>query len=89
MKEDLDLNKDYLNDIETMTKRISIINNEIETISKQQENKKKSIDILQKYHHIDSLNKVIIDEFIDKIYIGNYDNKSKTRDIDIVWDLEF
>ena len=83
------LTKDYLDDIETMTKRISIINNEIESISKQQENKKKSIDILKKYHHIDSLNKVIIDEFIDKIYIGNYDNESKTRDIDIVWDLEF
>ena len=43
----------------------------------------------QKHAISDILNKVIIDEFVDKIYIGNFDKETKTRDINIVWDLEF
>ena len=46
-------------------------------------------DILKKYKHIDSLNKIIVDEFIDKVYIGNYNKENKTRDIEIEWNFEF
>ena len=72
-----------------MTKRINIINDDIQRLVSLKESKKKAEDILSKYKHIDILNKVIIDEFVDKIYIGNFDKETKTRDINIVWDLEF
>ena len=36
-----------------------------------------------------SLNKIIVDEFIDKVYIGNYNKENKTRDIEIEWNFEF
>lgn len=33
--------------------------------------------------HIDKLNKEIVDEFIDKVWIGKVDPETNTRDIDI------
>ena len=83
------LSKDYLNEIDAMTKRINIIDEDIQRLVDLKESKKKAEDILSKYKHIDIQNKVIIDEFVDKIYIGNFDKETKTRDINIVWDLEF
>ena len=83
------LSKDYLNEFDTMTKRINIIDDDIQRLINLRDSKKKAEDILSKYKHIDELNKVIIDEFVDKIYIGNFDKETKTRDINIVWDLEF
>ena len=80
---------DYLKEIETMTNRIEIIENEINNLNTIKENKKQANDILKKYKHIDSLNKIIVDEFIDKVYIGNYNKENKTRDIEIEWNFEF
>ena len=80
---------DYLKEIETMTNRIEIIENEINNLNTIKENKKQTNDILKKYKHIDSLNKIIVDEFIDKVYIGNYNKENKTRDIEIEWNFEF
>ena len=30
-----------------------------------------------------------MDEFIEKVNIGEYDKINKTRDIEIIWNLEF
>ena len=83
------MSNDYLKEIENMTNRISIIEKEIDNINSIQENKKQADEILKKYKHIDSLNKIIVDEFIDKVYIGNYNKENKTRDIEIEWNFEF
>lgn len=80
---------DYLKEIETMTNRIETIENEINNLNNIKANKKQANDILKKYKHIDSLNKIIVDEFIDKVYIGNYNKENKTRDIEIEWNFEF
>ena len=55
----------------------------------QKEDRKQADEILKKYKKINKLNKIIIDEFIDKIYIGTYDKEIKTRDIEIEWNFEF
>ncbi len=83
------LSKDYLNEIELMTKRKNIIDEEIEALNKREENRKQAMDILSKYQHIDVLNKVIVDEFVDKIYIGIYNKETKQRNIEIEWNFEF
>lgn len=36
----------------------------------------------------ESLNRVIIDEFIDKIYIGKLNEETNTRDIQIKWNFD-
>ena len=72
-----------------MLNRIEIIDKEIDSLKEDKKEKKQADKILKKYKHIYSLNKVILDEFIDKIYIGEFDKETKTRDIEIVWNLEF
>ncbi len=83
------MTSDYTNEIETMLKRIDSIDDEIKCLNSKFEDKKQAEDILKKYKKIKSLNKIIIDEFIDKIYVGKYDKENKTRDIEINWNFEF
>lgn len=81
------LSSDYIKEIETMMARISTIEEEIDKVKIQQENKQQVEDILKKYKHVKELNKIIVDEFVDKIYIGVYDKETKQRDIEIEWNF--
>ncbi len=83
------MSSDYLREIEAMTKRVETIDNEISNLQVIKEERKQADEILKKYKHIKELNKVIVDEFIDKVYVGVYDKETKTRDIEIEWNLEF
>ena len=66
-----------------------IIDDEIKSLEVVKETRKQAEDILKKYKHIKELNKIIIDEFIDKIYIGEIDKETNSRDIEIEWNFEF
>ena len=82
------LRKTYLQAIESKKKRIGAIEEELK-LQKAKLSKKDSIKcILKKYKKINKLNKVIIDEFIDKIYIGKVNVETKERDIIIQWNFE-
>lgn len=83
------MSKDYFNEIENMMKRIEIIDKQIEELKVDKKEKKQADDILKKYKHIKKLNKVILDEFIDKVYIGELDKETNTRNIEIEWNFEF
>jgi len=83
------MSADYLKEIETMSTRVEYIDIEINNIQLSTEERKQADEILKKYKHIKKLNKVIIDEFIDKVYVGVYDKETKTRDIEIEWNFEF
>lgn len=83
------MSADYLKEIETMSTRVEYIDIEINNIQLSTEERKRADEILKKYKHIKELNKVIIDEFIDKVYVGVYDKETKTRDIEIEWNFEF
>ena len=83
------MSKDYFNEIENMMSRIEIIDKQIEELKINKKEKKQADDILKKYKHIKTLNKVILDEFIDKVYIGEIDKDNNTRTIEIEWNFEF
>lgn len=83
------MSADYLKEIETMGTRVEYIDMEINNVQVSFEERKQADEILKKYKHIKELNKVIIDEFIDKVYVGVYDKETKTRDIEIEWNFEF
>lgn len=76
----------YNNDITTLQNQLIIIKKEI---SRYQDkiNSKNDNTIFNKYNSIDKLNKVIIDEFIKKIYIGKTNTLNNTRDIKIIWNF--
>ena len=75
---------DYLKDNKIMNKRIEHIDLEINNIIINAKNVQQVDQIINKYSHINNLNKVIVDEFFDKIYVGVYDKETKTRDIEIL-----
>ena len=70
-----------------LVKKISFIDNEI----KLYKNKEKSLnnykEIINKYIYFKELNKIIIDEFIDKIYIGKINKSDSTRCIKVIWNF--
>ena len=45
-------------------------------------------EIFNKYQKLEELNRVIVDEFIDKIYIGKLNEETNSRDIQIKWNFE-
>ena len=83
------MSKDYFKEIENMMARIEIIDKQVEELKIDKKEKTKAEDILKKYKYIKTLNKVILDEFIDKVYIGELDKENNTRNIEIEWNFEF
>ena len=78
----------YKDDIDQVEERKKQIYSELENIKRKKEVLKSKNEILHKYKHIDSLNINIVSDFIDKVYIGNYNKDNKTRDITIEWNFE-
>lgn len=63
--------------------RMTIIEEELQKIKNIEDNVQNREAIFNKYRHIDKLNKEIVFEFIDKVWIGKVDPKTNVRDIDI------
>ena len=77
-------NKDEYN----LKRQIKCINNEINFYKMKEKSLNNYKELINKYKQLKKINKIIIDEFIDKIYIGAFNNKNNTRDIKIKWNFE-
>ncbi len=75
-------NEDIYND------QIKSINKEIAYYKMKEKSSKNNKKIFSKYQKLDKLNRIITQEFIDKIYIGKLNEKTKSRDIQIKWNFE-
>ncbi len=82
------LTSDYSKEIDNMILRKNNIDNEIDCLNTKEDNRKQASDIFKKYKHIKKLDKLIIDEFIEKINIGAYNKETNSRDIEIEWNFE-
>jgi len=78
----------YNNDEDKLRNQIKSIDNEINYYKMKEETSKNQSEQFSKYQQLKSLNKVIVDEFIDKIFIGKLDEEKNTRDIQIKWNFE-
>lgn len=86
-KEYINLRKKYKEDYSRLEERIEKIQQEIKDIQVKQEKLKDKKALFKKYKHIDSLNTHIVNDFIDKIFIGKLDEKTNKRNIHIVWNF--
>ena len=82
------LREEYSKDVESNQTRLEEINNELEITNERKGNTKDIKSILKKYKNIKTLNKVIVDEFVEKIYIGKLNKETNTREIKIIWNLD-
>ena len=78
----------YNNDEDKLRNQIKSIDNEINYYKMKEETSKNQSELFSKYQQLKSLNKIIVDEFIDKIFIGKLDEEKNTRDIQIKWNFE-
>ena len=83
-----DLIADYNKNEDMYSNQLNEINNEIAYYQMKEESSKNNEKIFSKYQELKKLNRVIVDEFIDKIYIGKLNEETNSRDIQIKWNFE-
>ena len=77
------------NEIIKLNSERNIVNSQIEELEKQMSNNKtEKNDLFEKYKQIDTLTPEILNEFIDKIYMGTYNEVTNTRNIKIIWNID-
>lgn len=81
------LREEYSKDVQRYNNRLEEIEKELELLEESKQNSVDINSVLKKYNHIEKLNKFIVEEFVEKIYIGKLDKENKTRDIKIEWNL--
>ena len=83
-----DLVVEYNNDENVYNNQIKSIDNEITYYQRKEEALKKKKKIFHKYQKLDKLNRIIIDEFIDKIYISKISKEKNSRYVKIKWNFK-
>ena len=81
------LKNKYKDDNSNLKNRLKTIQKELDDTNIIQEKLKNIKFIFNKYGYIDKLNIEIINDFIDKIFIGKYDEINKSRNIRIYWNF--
>ncbi len=87
LDEFLHLKEEYAKEIEKLDNLEIELNIKIEELKKSKEETNNKIDLLKKYDSIKNLNRTIIEEFIDIIHIGKLDTETKSREINISWNV--
>lgn len=87
VKQFKDLIADYNKNEDMYNNQIKSINNEIASYKLKEINSNNE-KIFNKYQKLEKLSRIIVDEFIDKIYIGKVNDKTNTRDIQIKWNFK-
>lgn len=82
------LKSKYKDDSEKLENRVIKIKEELNLINEKKNVLKNKKTVYSKYKHIDCIDIDIVSDFIDRVYIGKYDKKTKTRDMKIVWNFE-
>ena len=81
------LREEYSKDVEIYQSRLNDIEKELQS-KKEQKNNQTNLDhLLSKYNKIEKLTKIIIDEFVEKVYVGELDPSTNSREIKIVWNF--
>ena len=80
-------NKNTL-DVEECKKEINNIENKIFELEKKKKEEISHEELFAKYQEITEINRTIIEQFVDKIYVGKYDEETNLREIKIKWNLK-
>ena len=83
-----DLIEEYNKNEDMYNEQIKSINNDLSLYQMKEDVLKDYKEIFSKYQILEELNRVIIEEFIEKIYIGKLNEETNTRDIQIKWNFE-
>lgn len=82
------LKEKYRDDISFLNNRIRKLKKELDDIYNYHKELKNNTSVFIKYKRISILNHYIVDNFIEKVIIGNYDNKNNQRKVKIIWNFK-
>lgn len=82
-----DLMEEYQKQEDKYKDQSKTITNEIEYYKTKEDTLKNQKIILSKYRNLKKLNRVILDEFIERIYVGTFNEETNSRDIKIKWNF--
>lgn len=77
----------YKEDYSNLEERLEKIQKNLTAIYAKQDVLKDKKTLFSKYKHVDKLDINVVNDFIEKIVIGAYDEVSNTRKINIVWNF--
>ena len=77
----------YKEDYSNLEERLEKIQKNLTAIYAKQDVLKDKKTLFSKYKHVDKLDINVVNDFIEKIVIGSYDEVSNTRKINIVWNF--
>lgn len=77
----------YKQDYSNLEERLEKIQKSLTAIHAKQDVLKDKKTLFSKYKHIDTLDINVVNDFIEKIIIGSYDEISNTRNITIIWNF--
>lgn len=77
----------YKEDYSNLEERLEKIKKNLTAIYAKQDVLKDKKTLFSKYKHVDKLDINVVNDFIEKIVIGAYDEVSNTRKINIVWNF--
>jgi len=76
---------EYDEELKELQSRIDLLNDEITSLNQKHNDMIDRDKIFSKYKQIKKLDKNILDDFIERIYIGAVDKETNEREINIVW----
>lgn len=81
--------ENFKNEKNNLSARLEIVNKQLNELENAEVNFEEAGKIYKKYNSIKEVTREIINEFVERIYVGEYDKESKSRDIKIKWRYQF
>lgn len=73
----------------SLSSRLEIIDKQVNEYDKAEDNLKEVGKLYEKYSSIKEVTREILNEFVERIYIGKYNKETDSRDISIKWRYQF
>lgn len=78
---------EYIVEEKQLDEELKSIDDELINFEHKTNSSIEEMKLVNKYKKIDKINRIIIEEFIDKIYVGKINKDNNTRTIKIIWNL--
>lgn len=86
-REFLEFSKDFRQSIDDIENQLTNYQAQIDQLKQLQSNETSKKEIIGKYRNLESLNRQIVDELIDVIYVSHKDPETNTQDVQIQWKI--
>ena len=81
--------ENFKNEKIALTSRLEVIDNQLKEFDQAENNFEEVGKLYKKYSSIKEVTREIINEFVERIYVGSYDKTTNSRDIHIKWRYQF